>query len=180
MSSVEGAEEMERSEWEEIRSVLRAELQEFFSWIMEEVGGGFFIEHPEEPPEVWEEEVREAIGRRLRSERAELWERDRHAFFDHPDRPSVYRLMDAADLECFHYREDLYCEHDKQTNSLESGPGSAEGGEGRYEECFGVLLASASLGWMYRLDFCDQCGLVEIWSMRYNPGEIAFYDFGRS
>lgn len=171
---------MERSEWEEIRSVLKAELQEFFSWIMEEVGGGYFIEHPAEPPEVWEEEVREAIGRRLRSERAELWERDRHAFFDHPDRPSVYRLMDAADLECFHYREDLYCEHDKQTNSVESGPGSAEGGEGRYEECFGVLLASASLGWMYRLDFCDQCGLVEIWSMRYNPGEIAFYDFGRS
>jgi|GEM_PF-1600027 hypothetical protein len=172
---------MERSEWEEIRSVLRAELQEFFSWIMEEVGGGYFIEHPEGPPEAWEEEVREAIGRRLRSERAELWERDRHAFFDHPDRPSIYRLMDAADLECFHYREDFYCEHDKQTNFLESGLESAEGEEGgRYEEPFGVLLASPGLGWMYRLDFCDQCGLVEIWSMRYNPGEIALYDPGRS
>ncbi len=172
---------MERGEWEEIRAVLREELQEFFSWIMEEVGGGYFIEHPEQPPDAWEEEVREAIGRRLRPERTEVWERDRHAFFDHPERPSVYRLMDAPDLECVHYLEDLYCEHDKLQNALDSGiePGEGEP-EGRYEESFGVLLASASLRWMYRLDFCDQCGLVEIWSMRYNPGEISLYAPDRS
>lgn len=172
---------MDRGEWEEIRARLREELQEFFSWMMEEVGGAYFIEHPDGPPDVWEQEVREAIRRRLRPGRSDLWERDRHAFFDHPDRPSVYRLMDAPDLECYHYREDLYCEHDKLQNAIDSGLESAGGEpEGRYDEPFGVLLASSNLGWMYRLDFCDQCGLVEIWSMRYHPGEISLYAPGRS
>ena len=43
----------------------------------------------------------------------------------------------------------------------------------RFEESFGVLLASQTKGWMYRLDFCEVCGMIEVWSMRYDPEEVA-------
>jgi len=167
---------MDRQEREEIRTLLREELQDFFSWIMEELGGEYFIEHTELPPSSWEREVREKIGARLKHGRQGLWERDRYAVFDHPDRPSVYRVFDAEDLELLHYPEQFTCEHFKALDVLSDGGDPALEPARRFDHAFGVLLASKSGGWMYRLDFCEACGLIEIWSMRYDPDEIAQYE----
>jgi dTDP-4-amino-4,6-dideoxygalactose transaminase len=32
-----------------------------------------------------------------------------------------------------------------------------------------------ALGWMYRLDFCEVCGMIEVWSRTYDPEEIALH-----
>jgi hypothetical protein len=165
---------MDGQEIEEIRPLLREELQDFFSWIMEELGGEYFIEHPERSPSSWEQEVQEKIHKRLQSERANIWERDLHAFFDHPQRPSVYRILDAEDLELLHSPEEFYCEHFKLQDAVSEGEDSTqEQGQPRFDQSFSVLLASHKSGWMYRLVFCETCGLIEIWSMRYDPNEIS-------
>lgn len=164
---------MEAAEREEILSVLREELQEFFVWVMEEIGGEYYLEDPAETVQALEETVRTRIGQRIDTERARLWERDRHALFDHPDRPSVFRLMEAEDLQIIHYREDVQCDHFKVLGR-DGGAGGEPGAgfESRYEQSFGILLVSESAGWMYRLDMCEVCGLVEIWSMAYSEPEM--------
>ena len=89
----------------------------------------------------------------------------------------IDRLRQAveANLEILHYPEEMACEHDKILDAADE-EGAVLGQNGtRYDQDFGVLLASQKLGWMYRLDFCERCGLVEIWSMEYNPGEIGFF-----
>ncbi|MEW6443672.1 MAG: hypothetical protein AB1640_22245 [bacterium] len=168
---------MEPEEFEEVKALLNQELQEFYGWVMEELGGGYFIEHPELSPAVWEQEVSGRIRKRLQTDRALFWERDRYAFFDDPKRPSVYRLMEAEDLELIHYRDDFYCEHFKVDGEAPSpnDQGPDDAGSRRYDESFGILMVSQKSGWMYRLDFCQVCGLIEIWSMRYDPKEIALY-----
>jgi len=169
---------MDRQELEDIRSILREELQGFYSWVMEELGGEYFIEHPELSPTFWEKEVLDRIEKRSRSDRSSIWERDRYAFFDHPQRPSVYRLFDAEDLELLHAPEEFPCEHFKFLDGISEGENTSQALGRRFDQSFSVLLASQKSGWMYRLDFCEACGLIEIWSMRYDPNEIGVYGEG--
>ena len=166
---------MEQPEREEIVELLREELRGFIAWTMEELGGEYYLERPDQPISEWDETARGRLMQRLDSERVRLWERDRYAFFDHPRHPSVYAVMDAEDLEIVHYLEELYCDHYRMEEEIAGL--SEEGVEAnkRFEDSFGVLLASQGRGWMYRLDFCEVCGMIEIWSMEYNPEEVSRY-----
>ena len=166
--------DMDPQEREEIISALREELQEFFTWIMEEFDyykeqgagtGGVPLEKP----------LQDKIKQRIASQRMNLWERDLYAFFDDPDHPSIYSLFEAADLEIIHYLEELNCDHFKVLDVFNGDAEDIPESYMRYEDTFGVLLSSQAKGWMYRLDFCQICGLVEVWSMTYNPAEIALY-----
>jgi len=168
---------MDMKEKQEVIRALQEELRGFFSWIIQELGMEYYIEDPESPSESLEAQAREAIDRRRTSKRMQVWERDWHAFSHHSDHPSVYKLFEAEDLEIVHYLEELTCEHFRildEEQEEEQGGQTSFAGENRYEQSFGVLLASQSNGWMYRLDFCEVCGLVEIWSMVYHPEEIAW------
>jgi hypothetical protein len=166
---------MDYEEQEEVIGLLREELREFITWTMEELGGDYYLEDPEQPVSSWDETAKERVTKRLESERLKVWERDRYSFFDHPQHPSVYKIMEADDLEIVHYLEEFYCDHYRVDGEGEEEPEEEFLGESRYEESFGVILASQAKGWMYRLDFCDVCGLIEVWSMAYDPGEIAQY-----
>jgi hypothetical protein len=157
----------------EIVEMLREELREFIAWTMEELGGEYYLEHPDQAVSEWDAMATERLMQRLDSERVRVWERDRYAFFEHPRHPSVYTVMEAEDLEMVHYLEELYCDHyrvEDRTEALEEGVLQENK---RFEESFGVILASQGKGWMYRLDFCEVCGLIEVWSMEYSPEEIA-------
>ncbi len=169
---------MVEEEREEIVELLREELRGFIAWTMEELGGEYYLESPDQPVAKWDEIARERVNRRLESdsERAQVWERDRYAFFDHPRHPSIYKVMESEDLEIVHYLEEFYCDHYRAGEMLErlSEEKTQEIQENqRFEASFGVLVASQAKGWMYRLDFCEICGLIEIWSMKYDPGEVA-------
>ena len=159
---------MNQKEREEVIAVLREELQEFFTWIMEEFD--YYKEPDVDAGNIpLEKPIQDKIKQRIESQRMNLWERDFYAFFDDPNHPSIYSLFDAEDLEIIHYLEELNCDHFKVIDI--SGEASGE----RYKDTFGVLLASQAKGWMYRLDFCQVCGLVEVWSMAYSPAEITLY-----
>ena len=166
---------MDYEEQEEVIALLREELREFITWTMEELGGEYYLEDPEQPVSSWDETAMERVSKRLESERLQVWERDRYAFFDHARHPSVYKVMEAEDLEIIHYLEEFYCDHYRVEKGDEGAAHEDDLMERCFEESFGVLLASQSKGWMYRLDFCDVCGLIEVWSMDYDPGEIARY-----
>jgi hypothetical protein len=167
---------VEPEERDDIVRLLREELREFITWTMEELGGEYYLEHADQPVTSWNETATSRLMRRLDSDRMRVWERDRYAFFEHPRHPSVYSVMEAEDLEIVHYLEELTCDHDKLECEAAAGLSEEDllGGR-RFEESFGVLLASQIRGWMYRLDFCEFCGMIEIWSMGYNPDEIAQY-----
>jgi len=168
---------MDPKEREEILEVLQEELLEFFQWMLQELGEDYYMEDPDAPRFSWEPHVDRRIRERLRSDRARLWERDPYAAFEHELRPSIYRVMKAKDLEIHHAsQDDLYCEHFK-VDDLRSEEESGEERplEKRYDESFSVVLASASLGYMYRLDMCEVCGLIEIWSMLYDAGELSLW-----
>ena len=158
---------------EEIVGLLREELRGFIAWTMEELGGWYYLEDPEQPIESWDETARERLFRRLESERLRVWERDRYAFFDHPKHPSIYVMMESEDLEIVHYLEELYCDHCRVEDEIEGLSEEEIRANSRFDDNFGVLLASQAKGWMYRLDFCEVCGLIEVWSMEYDPEELA-------
>ena len=164
---------MEIEERKEIVEMLREELRDFIAWSMEELGGEYYLERPDQAVSEWDQMAEERLTQRLDSERVRVWERDRYAFVDHPRHSSVYSVMKAEDLEIVHYLEELYCDHYRVEEEIE-GLSEEEIQDGkRFDDSFGVLLASQSLGWMYRLDFCDVCGMIEVWSMEYDPGEVA-------
>ena len=165
--------DMDQQEREEIISALREELQEFFTWIMEEFD--YYQSQDADAGGSLEKPLQDKIKQRIESQRMNLWERDLYAFFDDPAHPSIYSLFDAADLEIIHYLEELNCDHFKLIDVSNGEAADMPESYMRYEETFGVLLASQAKGWMYRLDFCQVCGLVEVWSMAYNPSEIALY-----
>jgi len=158
---------------DEIVALLREELRGFIAWTMEELGGEYYLENPEKPIESWDETARERLIKRLESERSNVWERDRYSFFDHPEHPSIYRMMESEDLELIHYLEEIYCDHYKIEASVDGLSKDRISENSRFEDSFGVLLASQAKGWMYRLDFCEVCGLIEVWSMVYDPEEIS-------
>lgn len=166
---------MFEEEREEIVELLREELRGFIAWTMEELGGEYYLENPDQPVATWDETARERVSWRLESdsERAEVWERDRYAFFDHPQHPSIYKVMESEDVELVHYLEEFYCDHYRVGEVIEGLSEEEVQDNQRFEESFGVLVASQAKGWMYRLDFCEVCGLIEIWSMKYNPEEVA-------
>jgi hypothetical protein len=167
---------MDFKEQEEIIEILQEELQGFFQWMIEELGEEYYMEDTRAPKFSWETEVNKRIKERMNTHRARLWERDRYAAFEHPERPSIYQVMKAIDLEVLHYpQEDFYCEHFKIIDFSAAVSEGEQHLEKRYEVSFGVILASESLGHMYRLDFCEICGLIEIWSMIYSPEEIAVF-----
>ncbi len=166
---------MRKEERAEIVALLREELREFVAWTMEELGGDYYLEGPEHPLSSWDDTAEGRILRRFESGRTRLWERDWYSFFDHPRHPSIYKVMEAEDLEILHYPEAFYCDHYKVQDEIEGMSEDEIQENKRFEQAFGVLLASQTCGWMYRLDFCDVCGLIEIWSMEYNQDEIAFY-----
>ena len=166
---------MEPHERKEVVEMLREELRDFIAWVMQELGGEYYLAKPDQPVSSWDETAEERLMRRLDSPRAGLWERDRYAFFDHPRHASVYKVMEAEDLEIVHYLEDFYCDHYKVEDEIEVLT-EEEIQEGkRFDSDFGVLLASQTLGWMYRLDFCEVCGMIEVWSRTYDPEEIALH-----
>jgi len=169
---------MRDEERDEIVVLLREELRAFISWTMEELGGEYYLETPDQTISSWDQTAQVRVERRLESERIHVWERDRYAFFDHPKHPSIYEVMETADLEIAHYLEELYCEHYRTEDELEGFPEQEIREKKRFEDSFGVLLASQMKGWMYRLDFCEVCGLIEVWSMEYDPEEIAIYTEG--
>jgi len=166
---------VDAEERQETVRLLLDELGGFFSWVIQELGVEYYVEDPARSAESLEESARDVFARRIQARRMHIWERDWHAFSHQPEHPSVYKLLEAQDLEIVHYLEDLPCEHFRVLEA-EGGAPSGMGGqvEKRYDQSFGVLLASQGYGWMYRLDFCHVCGLVEIWSMAYNPEEIAW------
>jgi len=166
---------MSLAEREEVCSLLREELQSFWAWLVEELGEEYFVSNKERPSESLEQEAENIVTRKASSERRRLWERDHYAFYDHPHHPSIYRFFEVEDLEILHYPEVFSCEHYRllELRTL-AGETPAEA-EQKYEQSFGVLLASPSLGWMYRLDLCAFCGLMEVWSMQYNPQVIAIF-----
>jgi hypothetical protein len=165
--------EMDPHEREDILATLRDELQEFFQWMLEELGEEYFAEDGSSTRFSWEDHVDKRIKERFSAKRAQLWERDLYAAFEHPKRPSIYEVMKADDLEILHYYQDeLYCEHFK-TEGFDEGSGGNQDVKNRYDESFSVILASVSLGYMYRLDLCEVCGLIEIWSMLYDSSEIS-------
>lgn len=166
---------MREDEREEIVALLREELRGFIAWTMQELGGEYYLKDPEQPIESWDETARERLIRRLESERLQVWERDRYAFFDHPKHPSVYEMMESGDLEIVHYLEELYCDHYRVEDEIEGLSEQEIREKSIYDDDFGVLLASQAKGWMYRLDFCEVCGLIEVWSMAYDPEELARY-----
>jgi hypothetical protein len=173
---IEGEGALENEERDEIVGMLREELREFIAWTMEELGGEYYLEHADQPVSAWDETATARLVKRLDSaDRVLVWERDRYAFFDHPRHPSVYAVMEAEDLEIVHYLEDLACDHYKLEGEGADLSEEDMQDRRRFEESFGVLLASQKRGWMYRLDFCEFCGMIEIWSMGYNPDEIAQY-----
>ena len=164
---------MEKEEREGIVEMLREELRDFIAWTMEELGGEYYLKHPDQPVSAWDETAEERLMQRLDSVRVRVWERDRYAFFDHPRHSSVYAVMEAEDLEIVHYLEELYCDHYRVEDEIE-GRSEEEIQEGkRFVDSFGVLLASQKRGWMYRLDICEVCGMIEVWSMEYDPVEVA-------
>jgi hypothetical protein len=169
---------MLEEEREEIVELLREELRVFISWAMGELGGEYYLENPEEPISSWDKTALGRVEKRMESERVHMWERDRYAFFDHPKHPSIYNLMETEDLELAHYLEELYCEHYRIEDEVEGCSEEEIKEKKRFDDSFGVLLASQMKGWMYRLDFCDVCGLIEVWSMEYDPEEIAIYTEG--
>lgn len=164
---------MEREERQEIVEMLREELRGFIAWTMEELGGEYYLERPDQPVSEWDQTAEERLVERLDSDRVRVWERDRYAFFDHPRHSSVYAVMEAEDLEIVHYLEELYCDHYKVEDEIEDLSEEEIQAGKRFDESFGVLLASQALGWMYRLDFCDICGMIEVWSTVYDPVEVA-------
>ena len=159
----------------EVLELLLEELQEFFEWMIEELGEEYYMDDPTGPRFSWEAEIHRRLEERMSGGRGRLWERDRYAAFEYQKRPSIYQIVKTNDLEVIHYPQgDLYCEHFK---IADAGVGADEehNFEKRYEDSFGVLLASESLGHMYKLDFCQVCGLIEIWSMVYSPDELALF-----
>lgn len=165
--------EMDPKEQEDILETLMEELQEFFEWMIEEVGEEYYMEDPNAQRFSWESHVDRRIKERLNTDRARFWERDHYAAFEHPQRPSIYQIMKASDLEILHYcQDDLYCGHFKR-ESFSFIQDEEQTLKKRYDESFSVLLASESLGYMYRLDLCKVCGLIEIWSTIYNSNEIS-------
>jgi hypothetical protein len=159
----------------EVVALLREELQEYLRWLLEELGEDYYVADRSRAAESLEEEAQAVLSQRARSERAHLWDRDRFAFYQHPNHPSVYKVLEQPDLEIIHYLEEFTCDHVKMfAPALEEAKVAGEV-QRRYEQSFGVLLASQAVGWMYRLDFCEVCGLVEIWSMEYSPEEIALF-----
>ena len=169
---------MREEERDEIVVLLREELREFITWTMEELGGEYYLEDPDQAISSWDETAKGRVEGRVESDRVHVWERDRYAFFDHPKHPSIYKVMETEDLEIAHYLEELYCEHYRIEGELEGCSEEEIQDKKRFEDSFGVLLASQMKGWMYRLDFCEACGLIEIWSMEYDPEEIAIYAKG--
>lgn len=167
---------MDSEEKQETLCLLRDELSGFFSWVIRELGVEYYVEDPARSSESLEETARDVFARRSKAGRMHVWERDWHAFTHQPEHPSVYKLLEAEDLEILHYREDLPCEHFRLLDLEDETPPheSPSAVEPRFEHSFCVLLASQGYGWMYRLDFCEVCGLVEIWSMAYDPEEIAW------
>jgi len=164
---------VELEEREEIVEMLREELRGFIAWTMEELGGEYYLERPDQPVSAWDETAQARLVQRLDSERVRVWERDRYAFFDHPRHSSVYAVMEAEDLEIVHYLEELYCDHYRVEDEIEGLPEEDIEGGKRFDQSFGVLLASQALGWMYRLDFCDVFGMSEVWPIMYDPVEVA-------
>ncbi len=165
---------MDQQELKVVISALREELQEYFTWIMEEFDY-FEGEDQDHSASSLEKPINDLIDRRIESQRMNLWERDFYAFYDHPQHPSLYNLFETEDLEIIHYLEDIQCDHFKIADMLDESSHLTEDQIARYEDSFGVLLASQEKGWMYRLDLCAVCGLVEIWSMAYSPDEIALH-----
>ncbi len=164
---------MNPEEREQIIEMLREELRDFIAWSMEELGGEYYLENADQPVSEWDETARERLEQRLDPERVRVWERDRYAFFDDPRHASVYAVMESADLEIVHYLEELYCDHYRVEGQIQGLSEEEILENARFEENFGVLLASQTKGWMYRLDFCEVCGMIEIWSMEYDPEEVA-------
>ncbi len=167
---------MDRQERDEVVKALQEEFQEYFSWLVSELGSNYFISNMNRASNSMEKDAESFIERRSKSERKQRWERDRYAFYRHPSHPSVYGLLEVEDLQILHYQEEIVCEHDKIQDTLSETELVLSQDAKRYEQDFGVLLASQKLGWMYRLDFCEMCGLVEVWSMEYNPDEIVLFD----
>ena len=167
---------MDSQEKEGVIAALQEELQGFFAWIVNEIGADYYIEDPQRASDSVEEEARKTVAKRISSKRLQLWERDWYAFFHDSRHPSIYELFKADDLEIVHYLEEFSCEHFKVLDTWNEQDEPDSEPEKRYEQSFGVLLASQTLGWMYRLDFCEICGLIEVWSMQYNPDEIALYE----
>jgi len=166
---------MTQEEKEEVFSFLRDELQSFWAWLLEELGEEYFILDRENPSQGLEKSAEKKVLGRLNSGRACLWERDHYGFFDHPQHPSIYRFFAAEDVEILHYPEDFSCDHFRAIEFLPAAEDRPSIPEKKLEQSLGVLLASQALGWMYRLDLCDVCGLVEVWSMQYSPEEIALF-----
>ena len=165
---------MDPDEQGRILKILMEELQEFFQWMIEEVGEEYFMEDPSAPRFSWEAHVDKRIKERFSTKHAGLWERDRYAAFEHSSRPSIYEVMKANDLEILHYyQNDIYCDHFK-IEGFNAVSDEDPNLNNRYDEPFSVILASESLGIMYRMDFCEVCGLMEIWSMLYDSNEISF------
>ena len=165
---------MDKYEQKEIMNALEVELQVFFSWTIDEVGAEYYVEDTDQASVSLDLQAAEKIEKRMNSQRIHLWERDWYSFFDHLQHPSIYKMLKEDDLEIVHYMEEINCEHFRIADMSDPSENTGAPQE-KYEQSFGVLLASQRLGWMYRLDFCEVCGLVEIWSMEYNPDEVAFY-----
>ena len=155
--------------------LLREELQGYLAWLVEELGEDYYIVDMGRASESLEEESLAALNRRARSERSHLWDRDYYAFHHHEKHPSIYKVLEAADLEILHYPAEFSCEHYRALDAGGEETMTGRNLEKQYEQSFGVLLASQALGYMYRLDFCEFCGLVEIWSMEYDPREISLF-----
>ena len=167
---------MDKEEFEETIAALKEEFQGFLTWVVGELGEEYFIDDLEHPSSSWEEDARKKISGRVGSERVQWWERDWHAFFDDPQHPSIYKILEVEDLELLHYLEEFDCDHSKAIDMVGGGEeANMVEVERSYEQAFGVLLASQQLGWMYRLDFCGVCGLIEVWSMEYNSEEVTLY-----
>jgi len=165
---------MDEHERNEIINALTEELQAFFSWTIDEVGAEYYIEDTDQASASLELEAAEKNAKRINSQRVHLWERDWYSFFHHPQHPSIYNMLKEKDLEIVHYLEEISCEHFRTSDLSDSSERNGVP-QKNYDQSFGVLLASEKLRWLYRLDFCEVCGLVEIWSMEYNPDEVAFY-----
>ena len=159
---------------EEVIAALQGELQEFFAWIVSEAGVDYYVDDRENASESVDDAARKSVLRRIQGNRLGLWERDWHAFYQDPHHPSIYEMLKAEDLEVVHYLEEFACEHFKALDAAGPTEDGGPGLERRFEQSFGVLLASQTLGWMYRLDFCELCGLIEVWSMQYSPDEISY------
>ncbi len=166
---------MDNDQRKEIVEALREEVLGYFAWVLDELGEEYFIKENDQPFATLEIDGEERITKKIKEKNVLLWERDLYAFLAHPQRPSVYGLLEADDLEIIHYPETVYCDHFKAEAALDEQGGPAATMDRQYDQPFGVLLASTAIGWMYRLDFCEVCGMVEIWSRAYSPEEVAIY-----